>query len=266
MRSWSDPGGPIYEGEIRTSYSKLSTLENCALQYLYSAELGLDFERSHYMWVGSLVHAIIDRVQTGELERTDEAVMRALDAGWRANVFPNHALERQRYRDVRNMLQRWLRDKDTQQLELVASEQWFDFPLDGARIRGRIDAIFRQQNGTTRVRDYKTGRSTPTREDLKEHLQLMAYYLAMREDPELHALGRPAVLELSFLALEAFGTFKNMPFPPPGDYGERAERTLRAHLESVRAERFAPSPEAECRTCSFKTICPVWPQGAEVLE
>ncbi len=273
MREWSDPGVPLYEGEIRTSYSKLSTLENCGLQYLYSAELGLDFERSHYMWVGSLVHEIIDRVQRGDLERTEEAVLGELEKKWRANVFPNRALERQRYRDVEGMLRRWVRDPELNELELVASEQWFEFPFDGALIRGRIDAIFRRGDGKLKVLDYKTGRTMPSREELREHLQLAAYYLAMRRVPELAELGDPRVLELAFLFLEGQdGGYRHMSTTPdrapPGselrEYEDWAEQTILELLALVRSESFAPNPEADCMWCDFKTICPVWPQGAEV--
>ena len=266
MREWSDPGGPLYASEILTSYSKLSTLENCALQYLYSAELGLDTERSHYMWVGGLVHDIIDRVQRGDLDRTEEAVLAELNARWRPKVFPNHALERQRYRDVREMLVRWLHDGDTKQLEVVASERWFDFPLDGARIRGRIDAILRDEKGRIRVRDYKTGRYPPNQNTIHEDLQLAAYFLGVRGEDDLHALGRPAWLELAFIAVPSKDGFTMRGFPPPDGFGDRAEETLRGHLQTIREERFAPNPEANCRNCRFQTICPVWPQGAEALS
>ena len=264
-RDWTDPGGPIHAEKVRTSYTKLSTLENCPLQYLYAAELGLDTERSHYMWLGSVIHALVDRVQQGDLPRDEDAVLAALDDAWRPEAFPHRALERQRYRDARNMLRRWLRDEELWQMRLVKSEHPFEFPLDGAVIRGRIDAIFETGEGGPRVIDYKTGKTTPTREELKEDLQLGAYYLAMREVPELRELGKPSVLELDFLAIEAYGTFKRMPFRPPDGFDTWAEETIRGYLRTIREERFAPSPEAECRNCPFKTVCPVWPQGGEVL-
>ena len=50
-----------------------------------------------------------------------------------------------------------------------------------------------------------------------------------------------------------------------GEYEAWAESTILELLGAVRAERFAPSPEANCMWCRFKPICPVWPQGAEVL-
>jgi RecB family exonuclease len=254
----------MHEGTIHTSYSRLSTLENCALQYLLSAELGLDPDKTHHMWVGTLIHGIIDRVQQGELPREEGAVLGALDQGWRTDQFPNRALERQRYQDSRRMLQRWLQDGDLKQLEVVGSEQFFQFPVDGAMIRGRIDAVLKQANGRLRVLDYKTGRNPVPQKTIGENLQLAAYFLALRRVPELRELGDPEIVELAFLGAEAYGTFVIRAHRPREGYEEWAEGRLLELLAEVRAERFAPSPEADCQWCSFKTLCPVWREGGEV--
>jgi ATP-dependent exoDNAse (exonuclease V) beta subunit len=269
---WSEPGQPLHPGEIRTSYSRLSTLENCALQYLYSSEMGLDgMDRSHSMWLGSLVHDIIDRVQSGKLERSLQAMTDALEAAWQPEAFPNRALERQRLLDARKMLRQWLADQTTG--ESIASEIGFQFPLDGAVIRGRIDAVFPVGENGVRVLDYKTSKSHPTQDQVRRSLQLAAYYLAMRRVPELAELGEPRVLELAFLFLEGQdGGYKHMSTTPDRapdgsdirEYEEWAESTILELLALIRAEKFAPNPLADCMWCSFKTICPVWPQGAEV--
>jgi superfamily I DNA/RNA helicase/RecB family exonuclease len=265
-RDWTDPGVPLYPDEMRTSYSRLSTLQNCGLQYLYAAELGLDPERTHQMWVGSLIHDIIDRVQKGELERTKDAVLGALRGGWRPEIFPHRALERQRWRDAQGMLLRWLMEKPEDAGELVTTEVAFKFPIDGAVVRGKIDAIFRQHSGGLRIRDYKTGRTTLTKAEVEEDLQLASYFLALRRSPELAELGDPEVVELAYLAVAREEGFKVMSHRPEPGYEERAEETLLELVARVRSEDFAPSPEADCFFCGFKPICPLWPEGREVLE
>lgn len=265
-REWTDPGRPLYEDEVRTSYSRLSTLQNCGLQYLYSAELGLDLERTHQMWLGSVIHDIIDRVQNGELERTREAVLGALRAAWRPETFPHRALERQRWRDAQGMLLRWLLETPEEAGHLVATEVPFRFPIDGAVVRGKIDAIFRQDSGRLRIRDYKTGRNPLTKAEVEEDLQLASYFLALRRAPDLAELGEAEVVELAYLAIPREEGFKVMSHRPEPGYEERAEGTLLDLVARVRAEDFAPSPEANCRFCEFKPICPLWPEGREVLE
>lgn len=265
-REWTDPGRPLYpaEEEIRTSYSRLSSLENCGLQYLYRVELGLDPESTHQMWLGSVVHRIIERVQRGEIERKPEAMFAALEEAWERDRFPSRAIERQRYRDARTMLGNWHRAEG---LAPERFEETFDIPIDGARLRGRIDAVFVMSNGHTRVVDYKTGRSAPTKEEAEQDLQLAAYYLAMKRAENLRDLGAPGLLELHFLLLsrhrEAYRQVRVRPRERE-DYEQWAEATISGLLEKVRREEFAPDPEADCFFCDFKTICPIWPQGAEV--
>jgi RecB family exonuclease len=267
-RGWTDPGVPLHEGDIRTSYSRFSALENCALQYLFSVEMGLDTERSHSMWLGSLIHDIVDRVQRGEVERSFEAMVAELDAAWKPEVFANSALERQRRMDSEKMLRQYLADGS--QGELLASEEAFEFGLNGATIRGRIDALFRVGERGVRVVDYKTSRNATTHEQTQRSLQLASYFLAMRRVPGLAALGDPEILELAYLFVPADEGYKHCAVKPDKifdsvpEYEEWAETTILDMLEDVREERFAPSPEAECRFCSFKPICPLWPQGQEV--
>ncbi|HEX2031224.1 MAG TPA: ATP-dependent DNA helicase [Actinomycetota bacterium] len=264
---WTDNGKPLRDGEIHTSYSRLSTLENCALQFLYAEELGLDPERSYQMWLGSLVHGIIDRVNRRELPRDAVAIAAALDEAWDPAVFPNRAIEHRRRLDAEDMLRRWL---DHEQADHVHSEVGFRFPIDGATMRGRIDAVFEMQNGNLRIVDYKTSRYPPTDDEVKDDLQLAAYYLALRRDEDLRRLGGDAgYLELAFLGAGRIRDgFVRKGFSPKTrrDYEETAERRIRDLLDGIREERFAPNPEANCDFCNFKTICPRWPQGAEVAR
>jgi superfamily I DNA/RNA helicase len=261
---WTDPGAPMFERDIRTSYSRLSVLQNCALQYLYQVELGLDPEETHQMWLGSVVHAVIDRVQKGEVEREEEPVLADLDAHWDRSLFPNRAIEHQKRLDAEGMLRRWLL---YEQADPVASERWFEFPIDGAVIRGRIDAVFRQENGHLRVVDYKTSRYPISEAAAKEDLQLAAYYLALRRDEQLREIGKPGTLQLAYLAKASAreGYIRRGVSPGTFDaYETRAEATIVDLAARVRAEDFGPNPEADCQWCKFKSICPVWPQGAEV--
>jgi superfamily I DNA/RNA helicase/RecB family exonuclease len=262
-RDWTDPGVPLYPDEIRTSYSRLSTMDNCALQYLYQVEMGLDPEQSHQMWVGSLIHGIIDRTQRGELPRDIDELYAALEREWRPEIFPNRAVEHRRLLDARLMLSRWFKYEAA---DPERSEVWFEFPLDGAVIRGRIDAVFRTNSGDLRVVDYKTSRYPITEEQARTDLQLAAYYLALRRTPELAALGKPRFLQLDYLgkphARDGFVSRRVTPSQIDG-YEEWAQATIRGLVDSIREERFAPSPEADCTFCSFRTICPRWAEGRE---
>ncbi|HJR18121.1 MAG TPA: ATP-dependent DNA helicase [Actinomycetota bacterium] len=263
-RDWTEPGVPLYEEEIRTSYSRLSNMEDCALKYLYEVEMGLDPEQSYQMWLGSVIHEIIDRVQREEVPREPEPVLALLAEMWDPNRFPSAAVEHRRRLDAEEMLRRWMTGE---QAKVEHSEVSFAYPLGDAIIRGKIDAIFRNENRRLRLVDYKTGRWAPTKEEAERNLQLAAYYLAMIRDPELSRLGKTGLLQLSFLgALRGEDGFARVIVTPREGYGEWAEATITELVGRIRAESFAPNPAADCRWCDFKPICPLWPQGQEAIR
>ena len=69
QRDWSDDGAAP-DGELRLSYSRLDTLENCELQFVLSSELGLDAGGGYQAWVGRLVHQLIEDCENGQVERS----------------------------------------------------------------------------------------------------------------------------------------------------------------------------------------------------
>jgi superfamily I DNA/RNA helicase len=262
-RDWTDPGTPLYESEIRTSYSRLSNMEDCALKYLYEVEMGLDPSQSYQMWLGSVIHEIIDRAQRGEIPREEGPVLQALDAMWKPDQFPSRAIEHRRRLDAEEMLKRWLVGE---QAQVEHSEVSFEYPLGDAVIRGKIDAIFRNENRKLRLVDYKTGRYAIPQEEAERSLQLGAYYLATLYDEDLKSLGKTARLQLSFIGAPYGQSFTVRGFTPKDDYAEWAETTIRSLVAKIRAEEFAPNPAADCMWCSFKTICPLWPEGGEPVR
>jgi hypothetical protein len=82
---------PLHE-TIRVSYSKLSTLENCELQYVLSAELGLGGLVGYQAWVGKTIHKIIEDCENGKVERTLDKLKNEVDVRWRLQEFPSTAV------------------------------------------------------------------------------------------------------------------------------------------------------------------------------
>ena len=262
---WTDPDVALHpdDTEYRTSYSRISPMENCGLQYLYAQELALDNETSHAMWVGSLFHSIVDRVQRGLIPHSEIAILETFETEWDPARFDSGVVERQRYHDMEQMLLTWLAaDWGTP----LRSEVGFAFELPGATMRGKIDAIFRNDDGTLRIVDYKTSRYAVTKAEAQESLQLASYYLAVKRTPELSALGEPGLLELAYPAQPykrgGFATRSADPSQAEDYEGESTDR-LTELIAAVRREDFEPEPDADCRYCRFTTICPLYPEGTE---
>ncbi len=270
QREWTDTGQPLHE-QLRLSYSRLSSLENCELQYVLGEELGLSRRGGHQAWVGKLVHQLIEDCEAGGIERTLEALQTELDARWEDQRFPSRAVSEGFKRLARElMLPNWFRYFG--ELPAVASEVRFTFAFDGATITGVIDRIGPHEHGF-RITDFKTGK--PERaEKAADSLQLGIYYLAVNEAPELAPFRPVRAVDLSFLR----GHWRDgdlvshaWPVSPAGEerYQAQVRERLGALIERLRElgriETYRPNPAADCFFCDFKPLCPLYAEGQQLF-
>ncbi|HXF72242.1 MAG TPA: PD-(D/E)XK nuclease family protein, partial [Actinomycetota bacterium] len=272
QRDWTDPGVPLREA-IRASASRLEVLENCELQFLLGQELGLEPRSGHYAWVGHLVHRLIQEIEEGALSRELAAVQAEARRRWRRDEFPTRAVSDTFERLVTEViLPAWFEEYGP--APAVATEQRFEFDFEGARLTGYIDRIGRVQSGGTQITDFKTGRRRNAG-PAEENLQLGVYYLAVNHAEELAPYRPVRAVELVFLRDRGFrgeGVARlSMSFTGGNEPGYReamAER-IRADLGRLRrlyeTERVRPNPSANCRFCSFKPLCPLFPEGQELF-
>ncbi len=247
--------------KLRTSYSRISTYDNCGLQYLCSVVLGLDPESSHNMAFGSWVHKIFEEIETGVIPGGDwDALRKRYDELFKDEVFPNKAMARQFRRDGQIMIERYVNLlKPTQ---AAMAEVSFKVDLDGHRITGRIDRVDVIGKNLI-VTDYKTSRSPVQWEEAKRSLQLAIYHLAASADPELKALGEPNAMQLVYpgAPLSRGQVAKRAQTP---EEAQEAIKRLPGLIDGVLAEDFRPNPEADCTWCKFKPLCPLWAEGKEL--
>jgi superfamily I DNA/RNA helicase/RecB family exonuclease len=256
----ADKDDDLPQNKLRTSYSRISTYDNCGLQYLLSVVLGLDPESSHNMAFGSWIHKIYEELETGVLPVQPAAAYARYEELFDWSVFPNKAIGRQFYRDGQIMIERYgryLKPGDS-----AVAETSFRVELDGHRITGRIDRIDAIGNKIV-ITDYKTSRNPIHWNDAKESLQLAIYHLAAKADPALAALGEPSSMQLVYpgAALSRGQVAKRCQTP---EEAEEAIQRLPGLMDGVLAEDFRPNPEADCMWCKFKPLCPLWSEGKEL--
>lgn len=264
QQAMSEPDEGLPLDKLRTSYSRISTYDNCGLQYLFSVVLGLDPESSHNMAFGSIVHKIFEEI---ELKVIPPGDMKALVTRYNElfegieSQFPNKAIARQFRRDGQIMIDRYL--KFLKPGQALQAETPFKVELDGHRITGRIDRIDAAGSRHIVISDYKTSSSAIRWDEARESLQLAIYYLAATKDEKIAALGEPSSMQLIY------------PKPPlsKGDVQKRYQKPEEAKavleklpklMEGVIAEDFRPNPEADCTWCKFKPLCPLWSEGKEL--
>jgi superfamily I DNA/RNA helicase len=270
-RDWTDPGGHLAD-DLRVSYSKLGKLENCELQHVLSDELGLGRQAGYQAWVGKLVHRIIEDCETGALGRTQPEILAAVDERWREEEFPSRAVSAAYHTLVeeRFLPNWWHSYGDTRSL---AVERSFAFEYDGVTINGVIDRIGRILSGGTRITDFKTG-NPDNAPKAEESLQLGIYYLAVQECEDLAEYRPVRAVELAFLK----GHWRTKEivlkaWQVNAKSEEKYQAAVRESLSHLLAEKkrlneeevYRPRPEANCFFCDFKTLCPLYPEGATPL-
>jgi superfamily I DNA/RNA helicase/RecB family exonuclease len=269
QRGWTGTDRALHE-EVRVSFSRLDRLENCALQFVLSEELGLEGGAGYHAWVGHLVHRLIEECEKGLIERTEEALAAEADKRWQPDQFPSHAVSEAFRRLVtRTMLPAWMAVYG--QTPALARELRFTFEFEGAEVRGYIDRVGPIQTGGTQITDYKTGKAKGAKAE--DNLQLGIYFLAVNRAEELAEFRPVKAVELAFLKETRDGNLLRVQLglnsKAQQEFGETMAGRLSSLIGQVRrlldTEVYRPNPAAECRFCDFKPLCPLWPEGRELF-
>jgi superfamily I DNA/RNA helicase len=270
QREWTARDVPPKE-HLYLSFSRLDRLENCELQFVLGDELGLDPGGGYQAWVGRLIHQLIEDVENGKVDRTQEAFTEALNERWLEARFPSYAVsEAERRHAIRVLIPNWF--ERYADLPAEATEQAFRFEYEGALIKGKIDRIGPVPEGGRRITDYKTG-AADNADRPAESLQLGIYYLAVNECDDLAPFRPVDAVELAYLPGKK-GKWELVPLSwQVSGAEERYKGAMRERLsgliESVRRldreGRSAPSTTANCFFCRFQTMCSRYPEGGEVF-
>jgi putative RecB family exonuclease len=237
---------------LRLSPHSIALFRECKVQYKFHCidKLGEKYGRARpYYTMANHVHATLcDLLSVVPLEnRTLETAERLLEKNWRRYRvgFRNRADEERWAQRALEEVTRFVREQD-----LTITPVMLEKPIEaeitpGLLLRGRVDRVDRQTDGSLHIIDYKTG-ILP--EDI-DWTQL-----------ELHALtlsrsGHDAVSKLSYLYLLTGAVHTRQLDKEALD--QRSWELLRIAGE-IRSEKdYPPRPGSACGGCDFAVICPV---------
>ncbi|MFC8533756.1 ATP-dependent helicase [Streptomyces sp. NPDC057249] len=266
---------------VTLSGSALDQLANtCALQWFLGREVKADAPATAAQGFGNVVHVLADEVASGRTPADLAVLMERLDSVWDGLVFDAPWKSRQEKEQARAALERFLRwhVMDRAGRTPVASEHDFDVTLEAGeyevRIRGSMDRVERDAEGRAYVVDFKTGKQSPTKDEVQRHPQLAVYQLAVREGAVDDAFGgtrpEPGGAELVQLRQaapkkEGGDAAPKVQAQAPPD-GEWVPDLLATAAGRVLDERFTPTTGQHCGHCSFKASCSAQPEGRHVVE
>jgi superfamily I DNA/RNA helicase/RecB family exonuclease len=284
-RSLSVSTRPVRDPErpVPISASVLESVMACPAQWFLRDEAG-GIERAHQEAnVGSLLHALAERVARGELTTgpgdVDE-LMEHVDAVWDRLHFRTPWSKAREHARVRRALTRFLDWHYGDKRELLDTETRFSTVVelpDGEQVEltGYADRLELDPDGHVVVVDLKTGRKPPTNKSVESHRQLALYQYAVDSGALDADLGQGAHLRSGGAELVQLGALDEGPAvvqpqpvtPEDGPVRETLREELGQAARLIRDEVFPAVPgTTQCRDCAFVPICPAKSAGSVLSQ
>ena len=263
-----DPDQPV-----PVSASVLESLLVCPTQWFLEREAG-GVARAHQSAnLGELLHALAQRVATGEVEPAVDVLMEHVDAVWDRLDFRTPWSKAREHERVRAALGRFLQWHVANPRQLLETEARFStvVELDNGehvQLTGYADRIELDSDGDVVVVDLKTGRTKPPNKAVESHVQLGLYQYAVDHGAvdELAPGARAGGAELVQLGILDGGpdAVVQPQSVQPEDGPDRTQLRERLHHTAalLRAEEFPAVAGQHCRDCSFVPICPIRGAGS----
>ncbi|MGD1011348.1 MAG: PD-(D/E)XK nuclease family protein [Acidimicrobiales bacterium] len=243
------------------SPSKITSFTNCPLAFRFSVIEKLPEPPAPAAMKGTLVHRALELLFADYPigSRSRAAAKAGLDAAWEemrnGTELDGLGLDevgRSAFlADALTLVEHYFDLEDPNSVHVVGLEQHMSTNLEGVIVRGIIDRLDEQDDGTLAVVDYKTGRA-PRSEQSGSRLGGVQMYALMCE-AELSR--RPAVVRLMYLrdrvVISAVPTDQAM-----RGTRQRALGVWAAIERACRLDAFQPNPSKLCDYCSFKPYCP----------
>lgn len=255
------------------SHSRLSSFENCAkkFQYRYVLKIPAPSEGIE-AFVGKRVHEILERlyvfVDQGKVPGVEKVVAR-YHALYEEHVHPRLRIVKAGMTadDYRMNGERCLRNFYRQNYpfdgdETLALEERVVFDLDEAgeyKMQGIIDRLVRKRDGTIEIQDYKTGRWVPSQQELDRDRQLALYQIGVANQ---YGDREPIRLVWHYVLSGEVRTSSRTP-----EQLDELRRDTIQLIDRITSEtEYKPVKNSLCNWCEYKSICPLFNEGAEERE
>ncbi len=246
------------------SYSRLSSFDNCALQYKfnYLDKLEKDFDNSIESFMGSKVHDALEELykkqKLGEI-LTLEQVLDIYKKEWEKDFNEEIKIVKKEVNDkhyfdlgVRYLTDYYKRFYPFDQDYTIGLEQEVNLQLtDDYSIIGYIDRLA-IKDGVYYIHDYKTSGSLPTNEEITKNKQLALYAIAIKEK---YTDVKEVKLVWHFLAFDTDIILTKT----EEDYEKLKTNILERiiHIENLLKEDFKPKESILCEWCAYASYCPI---------
>ncbi|PWJ56220.1 Superfamily I DNA or RNA helicase [Quadrisphaera granulorum] len=253
-RPLRDPDQPV-----TVSPSAVESFSRCGLRWLLEASGGRPAD-SVQQGVGNLVHRIAQELPEGTLPE----MASRLDELWPTLGLPDTWVgqrERRKAERMVRLLAAYVMDARAAGRTLAGVEVEVDAAIGRALVRGRLDRLEREPDGSLRVVDLKTGASAPKADELATHPQLGLYQAVVDSGAlgEGERSGGAALVQLGGKRTKP-GVQTQERLSDAAD-PQWANDLLQRTAEGMAASAFDAVANDLCSKCPVRTSCPLRPEG-----
>ncbi|WGL51454.1 ATP-dependent DNA helicase [Nocardioides sp. BP30] len=262
------------EDPVAISATMLESILTCPMHWFLEREAGGVPPAHQSANLGQLMHALAERVATGELPSDEgalETLMEHVDAVWDRLDFRTPWSKAIEYDRVRAALGRFLDWHRANRRTVLATEQGFSTEVeldDGERVvlRGYADRLELDAEGEVVIVDLKTGRRAPSGPEVQRNTQLALYQYAVDHGAvEGRVAGGAELVQLGILEGGPSAVVQSQDRHPDGSPEREALRAaLATTAQRVRREEFPAIAGDHCRGCAFLSLCPAKGAGAVI--
>ena len=258
------------------SHSRLSSFENCPLQYRlrYVDKIEVEKRESIEAFVGRRVHDTLQHLHDRLLEGvtlSHEELLFVLRGKWeeewhqQVHIVKSDMTQRDYWQLAERCVTNYYRSHQPFEGDKTThTELEVRFVLDADRdihIRGFIDRLAQTEPGRYEIHDYKTSSRLPRGDAVRKDRQLGFYQMAI-EDRETHV--EDVLLVWHYVAYNRrFESTRTS-----GDLDRLRANTLELidQIEAATSEYHFPANRTRlCDWCEYRTVCPAWNPVQESL-
>ncbi|MDP1851285.1 MAG: ATP-dependent DNA helicase [Candidatus Planktophila sp.] len=246
--------------EVVVSPSGAESFEECGVKWFLQNSGGTDGDSSAQV-LGSAIHAFAATL-VQEPGTTKEELISKLESSWKLIDSESGWVSASHLENAITMLEKFVEYHVNTTRTVVDAEIRFDVKLGRARIRGSVDRLEVEADGSLFIVDFKTGGSAISVKDAKANLQLASYQLGIAEGGFTQGTVS-AGAELVYLGTSTAGaTIRSQ----HGIDVDEVKNKLNEIGEGMGAATFFATINKRCKGCPVRKSCPVQIDGRTVIS
>ena len=246
--------------EVVVSPSGAESFVECGVKWFLQNNGGSDGDSTAQV-LGSAIHAFA-ATMVQEPGTTKEDLIANLRSSWKLIDPESGWVSASHLESAVTMLEKFVEYHTKTTRTVVDAEIRFDVTLGRARIKGSVDRLEVEADGSLFIVDFKTGSSAISVKDAKENLQLMSYQLGIAEGGFTQG-SVSAGAELVYLGTDAASATTRSQHSIDVD---ATKAQLNEIADGMGAATFFATINKRCKGCPVRKSCPVQNDGRTVIE